>query len=99
MQNIRAKIDEFQRTLEQAERSRAAEKYFRAYWELLQYYWLVNANRADPQPLPDEKDYSELQKLAHESIITMGGQGEFSLRTLADYDATKHGPMLGVSND
>jgi len=99
MDNYLDQLENLRRSLEQAERERAADEYFQAYRDLLQLYRSVCKDRVDPEPLDNEKEYSELYHLAHDGIIALGGEGELSLESVADYDATKHGPMLGVSNE
>jgi hypothetical protein len=99
MQNIRTRLDEFRRIIEQTKKNRIAEGLFQTYGEVLRFYRTLNRTRLDPEVSAKGDDYEELHELAHEAIITLGGQTEHTLSTLADYDANQFGPMLGVSNE
>jgi hypothetical protein len=99
MKPIQEQIAEFNAAVERTEHDHDPAGYFDAHRNLLAYYRQINADRADPEPKDGERDYAELHKLAGEVIITLGGQSDLSLTTLADYDSMKYGPMLGVSNE
>lgn len=93
------RIDELQREMEAAAERRDAAALAATARAVLDYFAGVSASRTDPEPQKNERDYDQLWELARRSMAILGGQAEPSLRTLADYDSDRYGPMLGVSDE
>jgi hypothetical protein len=93
------RIDVFEREMEAAAGRRDAAALAAVARAVLEFHAGVSASRPDPEPQKDERDYERLWELAKRSMAILGGQAEPPLQTLADYDSTRYGPMLGVSDE
>src|SRR5688572_11600534 len=80
----------------QARDARAAADAWRA---ALDEFDVVSKSRSDPEPGAGEESYRRLWDLAARAMANLGGAGEPPLRTVADYDSDRHGPLLGVSDE
>jgi hypothetical protein len=93
------RIDTLQREMDAAAERRNAAALAAVARDVLEYQATVNASRTDPEPQKGERDYERLWEMAKRAMAILGGQAEPPLQTLADYDSSRYGPMLGVSDE
>src|SRR3954454_10229160 len=93
------RIDTLERDMEAAAEGRDAAALAALARAVLEYQAAVSAPRTDPEPQKGEREYERLWGLAKRAMAILGGQGEQPLQTLADYDSTRYGPLLGVSDE
>jgi hypothetical protein len=93
-----ARLDELEAVIKKAVADRDDDRVAAGWRGVLDYFVAVDAARADPEPGKGEPEYQRLWDLAHDAMANLGGQAVPALATLADYDAARYGPMLGVSD-
>jgi hypothetical protein len=93
-----ARLDELEAAIETAATDRDAVGVAAGWRGVLDYFFEVGAARVDPEPGKGEPEYERLWELARRAMANLGGQAVPALQTLADYDAERYGPMLGVSD-
>ncbi|HEY7326216.1 MAG TPA: hypothetical protein VH592_01150 [Gemmataceae bacterium] len=99
MTRIVDELHRLERLVSETAHARKAPEHFAAWRDVLRYYQEVSHTREDPEPAKGEADYGRLWEFAKQAMANLGGQGEPSLETLADYDSERNGPLLGVSNE
>jgi len=92
------RIDALKAAIGKAANARDADGAAKAWRDVLDYFFEVGADRNDPEPSGREPDYARLWNLAHHAMTQLGGQAAPAIETVADYDADRFGPMLGVSD-
>lgn len=99
MRSLTSQLKRLEQTIATTAQKGTAPEHFAAWREVLRLYEDVSRGRTDPEPAKDEVEYTTLWKLAGQAMVNLGGQADPSLTTLAQYDHTRYGPMLGVSNE
>src|SRR5262249_53305916 len=92
------RLDQLEAAVEAAAAARDARGVAARWRAVLDYFAEVSAGRVDPEPGKGELEYGRLWELALRAMANLGGQVVPALKTLADYDSERYGPMLGVSD-
>src|SRR5262245_2361228 len=93
------RIDALERTIEMSAERRDPAAVAAGCRAVLDYHAEGSASRTGPEPQKGEDDYDRLWELAKRAMAILGGQAEPPMQTVADYDADRYGPMLGVSDE
>jgi hypothetical protein len=99
MTEVAERLDELDREVARGAAARDPRAVAAGWRAVLDYFFEVSDARADPEPGRGEMDYQRLWDRAKQALANLGGQPEPPIQTLADYDADRYGPMLGVSDE
>jgi hypothetical protein len=94
-----ARINELESKLHGCSAARDAPAIMAAATETIAEFVAISRTRSDPEPTKDEPNYGRLWNLARHAMALLGGQGQPTWKTVADYDSERYGPLLGVSDE
>jgi hypothetical protein len=99
MNSFTKKLDSTLKSIATYQKSGDAAKVATVWRDILHLFQVESRNRPDPEPDTKDSQYRRLFEAAKQAMFYLGGQGDFALTTVADYDHKLYGPFLGVSDN
>ncbi len=99
MSTYTRKLKLLQQSIHDALEARDSTRVAASWRDILRLFFAESDKREDPEPETNEREYARLFEAAKQAIVFLGGQGDFSISTVANYDHELYGPFLGVSDN